>query len=254
MPERLARYARLTAQTVVIIVAVGGLTVAAIRYAGATGTFDLRHIEVQGTHVLTRADVVRALAIPLEVNLFQLDLPALQERLEALDYVFGVRLGRRFPHVLFVDVVEETPLAYVAASEYFTLTAQGSTLPLPHGRFELEIPTVSGVAQADAALSAGSAQGHASLEKARRLLSHMAVDQSALYHDLSEMVFTSDDNVVLYMAESSTPVFLGNRDLLPRIGVLSAFLRTIAHLRTLRDYSHIDLRYDGQVVVLERNS
>ena len=54
------------------------------------------------------------------------------------------------------------------------------------------------------------------------------------------------------MAETSTPVRLGQRDLLLRIATLDAFLNTLSGKRSLLDYAYIDLRYDRQVVVRER--
>ncbi|MQY64291.1 MAG: FtsQ-type POTRA domain-containing protein, partial [Calditrichaeota bacterium] len=72
-----------------------------LSYIQVIGVFDLRRIEVRGNNILTRAEVVDAMALPLVGSIFDVDLSAVQEQVEVLNYVYGVRLGRKFPHTLF---------------------------------------------------------------------------------------------------------------------------------------------------------
>lgn len=235
-------------------VSVGGwlLGKGILSYLQAMGVFDLRRIEVRGNNILTRATVVDAMALPLVGSVFEVDLSAIQERVEALNYVYGVRLGRKFPHTLFIDIVENQPMAYVAAPEYYLLTREGEALPLPHRRFELELPTVSGADSALNALALGHVGGHEQLRQAWEILNYLHVSFPNLYRDLSELVFADNGEITLYMVETSTAVRLGSRDLERRIATLDAFLFTITGKRSLMDYSYIDLRYERQVVVRER--
>jgi len=223
-----------------------------LSYVDAMAVFELRRIEVRGNNILTRSEVVDAMAPPLTGSVFEVNLLALQERVEALNYVYGVRLGRKFPHTLFVDIVENQPLAYVAAPEYYILTSEQEALPLPRGRFELELPTVSGADSALDALTLGTISGHEQLKQAWEILHYIHSSFPALYRELSELVFAANGEITLYMAETSTAVHLGNKDLERRIAMLDAFLITLSGKRSLADYSYIDLRYERQVVVRER--
>lgn len=225
---------------------------AALAYIESIGVFQLRRVEVRGNNILTRSEVIKAMALPLTGSIFHVDLPAVQRRVELLQYVYGVRLGRKFPHRIYIDIVENQPLAYVAAPEYFIISAEGVALPLPRGRFELELPTVTGTDSALTALSKGSIEGHGQLQRAWDLLTYIRNSFPMLYSELSEVVFGRDGEITLYMAETSTPVRLGQRDLLRRIATLDAFLNTLSGKRSLLDYAYIDLRYDRQVVVRER--
>lgn len=239
--------------TVIVATGVGWLAIrGAINYTRDVALFDLRRIEVRGNHILTRAEVIEALALPLTGSMFEIDLPALKTRLEALNYVHGVRLGRRFPHTLFVNLVENQPLAYVAATEYFVLTAEGETLSLPHGRFELELPTVAGVATALSSLEAGTSAGHAQLHQAWKILRYIHDAFPGLYQELSEIVFDDDAGITLFLTDHSTAIRLGDHDFEQRIALLDAFLLTVMGKRNLTDYSYIDLRYERQIVVRER--
>lgn len=239
--------------TLVAVIGVGGLLFrGAISYAREIALFDLRRIEVRGNHILTRAEVIEALALPLSGSVFEIDLPTLQARLEALNYVHGVRLGRRFPHTLYVDLVENQPLAYVAASEYFVLTGEGEALALPHGRFELELPTVAGIETALSSLEAGTIAGHVQLQQAWKILRYIHASFPSLYQELSEIVFDDGAGITLFLTDHSTAIRLGDHDFEQRIALLDAFLLTVMGKRNLMDYSYIDLRYERQVVVRER--
>ena len=250
--RRLGRWARLIVVAAAVSVGGGLLGRGILSYIQAMGVFDLRRIEVRGNNILTRAEVVDAMALPLVGSVFDVDLSAVQEHVEVLNYVYGVRLGRKFPHTLFIDIVENQPLAYVAAPEYYLLTKEGEALPLPRRRFELELPTVSGADSVLNALAQGTVGGHEQLRQAWEILNYFHVSFPNLYRDISELVFTGDGEITLYMAETSTAVRLGDRDLERRIAMLDAFLSTISGKRSLMDYSYIDLRYKRQVVVRER--
>ncbi len=240
------------------LLAIAAVLIGGLLGAGMTGytqkisVFNLERIEVRGTKILTRAEVIEALDLPFTGTLFDLDLPALQDRIEGLAYVYGVRLGRTFPHTLFVDVVENRPLAYVAADEYFVLTAEGAALPLPHGRMELELPTIAGVDSALAALEAGTVAVHPQLQRLRSLLHTMAAAYPRILDELSELVVGPEGGVTLYLARTSTAVRLNAGDMEAGIALLDAFLTTIEGKRRLEDYAYIDLRYKRQIIVKER--
>ncbi|MFB0515955.1 MAG: cell division protein FtsQ/DivIB [Candidatus Neomarinimicrobiota bacterium] len=236
----------------ILVVAGWPLGKGILSYLNNIAVFELRRIEVRGNNILTRAEVVKTMAVPLTGSVFDVDLPALQGRVEELDYVYGVRLGRKLPHTLFVDLVENQPLAYVAAPEYYLLTDEQEALPLPHGRFELELPTVSGADSALKALALGSVNDHAQLQQAWKILHYIYASFPSLYQELSELVFADNGEITLYMTETSTAVRLGSQELEQRIATLDAFLLTVSGKRSLIDYSYIDLRYNRQVVVRER--
>lgn len=223
-----------------------------VSYTTSTAVFNLERIEVRGNKVLTRAEIVGALELPLSGTLFDLDLPTLQGRIENLAYVYGVRLGRTFPHTLFVDVVENVPLAYVAGPEYFVVASDGAALPLPHGRMELELPTIAGIDSARTVLEAGSVENHAQLQQIRRLLRNMARDYPEILRELSELVLGPEGEVTLYLAQTSTAVRLEPGNMEAGIALLDAFLATIRGKRQIKDYAYIDLRYKRQIIVKER--
>jgi cell division septal protein FtsQ len=250
--RNLVRWLRrgLTAALVIGIGWVLGKTV--VGYTKEMAVFDLRRIEIRGHSIVSRADVINVIDLPLAGSIFDVDLDAIQHKVERLNFIHGVRLGRIFPHTVFVDIVENRPLAYVAAPEFFVLTAEGSALPLPNGRYELELPTVTGIPGVISALDAGHIDGYEKLAQAREILSYMQTAFPVLYQELSEIVFSDAGEITLYLAETSTAVRLGDSELEQRIATLDAFLTTIMGQHSVADYSYIDLRYKQQIIVRER--
>ncbi len=239
--------------TAILLIATGWvLGKAVVGYTKETAVFDLRRIEIRGHSIVSRAEVINVIDLPLTGSIFDVDLADIQHKVERLNFIHGVRLGRIFPHTVFVDIVENRPLAYVAALEFFVLTAEGSALPLPNGRYELELPTVTGIPGVISALDAGHIDGHEKLERAREILGYMQTAFPVLYQELSEIVFSDAGEITLYLAETSTAVRLGDSDLKQRIATLDAFLTTVMGQRSVVDYSYIDLRYKQQIIVRER--
>jgi len=223
-----------------------------LTYCRNIDLFELRRVEVRGNNILTRAEVIKAMEVPITGSLFDVDLRRIQRKMETLQYIYGVRLGRQLPHTIFIDVVENEPLAYVAAPEFFILSCEGEALPLPHGQLELELPTITGLDGAADALKAGGVTNHQQLNQAWEILLHIMDRYPGIYLELSELVFGDDNEVTLYIADNSTAVRLGNQKIEQRIAMLDAFLLTVKGKRTLMDYSYIDLRYDKQIIVRER--
>ncbi|MEE9464077.1 MAG: FtsQ-type POTRA domain-containing protein [Candidatus Neomarinimicrobiota bacterium] len=250
--KHLGRWLR-TALTVALAITIGSLLGNGIlSYAEKISIFELRRIEVRGNRIISRAEIINAIDLPLTGSIFDVDLAGIQRRVERLNYIHGVRLGRIFPHTIFVDILENQPLAYVAAPEFFVLTVEGTALPLPYGRFDLELPTVSGIPGVISALDAGVIEGSEQLVQAREMLDYLRTAYPVLYQELSEIVFSAAGEVTLYLAETSTAVRLGDTDLQQRIATLDAFLTTIMGQRNVMDYSYIDLRYKQQIIVRER--
>ena len=221
-------------------------------YAELTNMFELRRIEVRGTQILHKAEVIDAMQVPVTGSIFDVQLDDIQSRLEQLNYIAGVRLGRLFPHTLFVDVVENQPLAYIQAPEYYLMSMEGLALPLPHGKFEVALPTISGIDNALECLDNGTIRGHLQLGQAWEMLANIKRRYPDIYNDLSEMVFDGTDGITLYLSKSSTAVKLGSDQLNERIALLDAFLKTVRGIQRLDQYAYIDLRYKQQIVVKER--
>ena len=78
--------------------------------------FHLQSLAVTGLSRVARSDVVRRAAIDPRANVWLLDPRAIAARIEAIPYVATVRIHRRPPANVWIDVMERTPDACVRDS------------------------------------------------------------------------------------------------------------------------------------------
>lgn len=74
----------------------------------------LRHIEMTGNERLSQDDLLAAVGLRKGVNLLELDLRTVEERLTAQPWVKAVSVTRTFPDRLSLAVVEKSPVFWVA--------------------------------------------------------------------------------------------------------------------------------------------
>ncbi|MES1167163.1 MAG: FtsQ-type POTRA domain-containing protein, partial [Pseudomonadota bacterium] len=85
------------------------------RIARAVGMAPVGRIELQTDGAIDRAWVEKALVLPRNITLMELDLPPLQQRLLASGQVRSVVLTKTFPSTLTVKITERRPVARLRA-------------------------------------------------------------------------------------------------------------------------------------------
>jgi len=73
----------------------------------------VKGVEVEGTGLLTTADVKRAAAVPVGEPLAGVDIGAIHDRVAALAPVAGVDVTRDWPDQVLISITERTPVAVV---------------------------------------------------------------------------------------------------------------------------------------------
>lgn len=71
----------------------------------------LNHIVVEGRHNATTQDISKTLSARKGMNLFDLDVHSLRERLVGLSWVRSAIVQRRFPDTLYIRLTERRPVA-----------------------------------------------------------------------------------------------------------------------------------------------
>lgn len=120
------------------------LAVAAGLAFSQSAYFTVRAVQVNGLSRLSREEVLSVAGIVLPINVFALDPRAVQERLTAYPPVASVRVTRRFPARLQVDLVERRPVGALPYGEHFLLF-DGDGVPFavrpPSGARDLPVVT-----------------------------------------------------------------------------------------------------------------
>ncbi len=119
-----------------------GASAAAPRLLRNVNGFRVERVVVEGTRYLPPREVVRASGITAASNLF--DDPAPWRRALLRDpAVLDVRIERRLPSTLVVDVEEAEPVALARTPDLRPVDARGVVLPLRDGGVDVDLPVLA---------------------------------------------------------------------------------------------------------------
>lgn len=111
-----------------------------------TELFRVSQVWVEGNRYLTEAEVLETAALPPDASIWS-DLEPPASRLRAHALVEEVRIRRRPPGTLRVEIVEREPVALLPAPTLTPVDREGRTLPLAPERHPLDLPLVQPAAE-----------------------------------------------------------------------------------------------------------
>ena len=116
--------------TVLLTAAILLLPTAVYAWGRTSDSFTVRRVEVSGTDVVPRRQVLRLLRHDyLGRNLFTVTTAGVRHTLAPLAYVAGVQVDRAFPHDLRVRVVEYRPALFgYAGGHWYVIAADGRVI------------------------------------------------------------------------------------------------------------------------------
>ena len=203
----------------------------------------LENVKVYDTHILTNAEVKTLAEVQKGSPLYRLSLSEISKRVEQNPFVKTAVVVRALPYDLTITVHERNPIALVATSNtVFSVDNKGVVLPLPLER-KNNLPVITNVR---GQLQVGDTV-KGDLMRAVKFLADAEKLGSSLSASIAE-VRLSGDNLVAYTTSSSLPVIIGMNDFGRKLLYLQEFLSKVAYAGNL-DYSYVDLRFNGQIVV-----
>lgn len=189
--------------------------------------FRVQKVEVVGARYLAAPDVVRRMRVDTSASVWD-DLAPIRERLRAHPQVADVRLSRRLPGTLVVNVREHLPVALVpGGGRLLVVDARGAVLPIDPTVSRLDLPVVP---QRDTAIL--------------RLLGELRAEEPALYDRVSDVrrVGRSELQVRLAAFRVRTGADVSARRLADVVLVEGDLTRRGARA------AELDLRYRDQVI------
>lgn len=250
-PEWISRLVRIMVAAL-SLGSVGTLIFFAFSWANSLDHFDVVNIRVTGGNHLQREAVLRWINLPRFPSLLDIDLQALQQKLEKHPFIKGARTSRDFPSTLKIDLIERSPIAYLNLSPFILIDADGIILPTEKGKFDFDIPTLTGFNPAQELYPIGEPCLSQKVMEAVEYLDLIRTNFVSLYSDISEMKVDAGDEYVIVLARQPTQIYLGATEVPQQLNMLKKFAFTVSGIRSLHDYKYVDLRYRNQIIVRER--
>ena len=212
------------------------------------GWLEIREVEVEGIHRVTKPEVLERLVLNPGMGLHQVSTAFLAERVRTHGWIKEATVERRPPHLLHVTVLERTPAAIIRIGTDHWLSDEDGYLLAKLGRQDDQtLPLLTGLDRQ--ALQRGEAGVRNAVQSGVVLAKLIAI--------------TLDGRVEIDLANPSNVVALANGvrfqfggdslvDQWERFRKVKPSFKTASSDGRKREVSEIDLRYDNRVIVRER--
>lgn len=207
--------------------------------------FKLERIEMSRLQHMDRAGIISQAGIKLGDSLLQMDLQHIAEQIERNPWVETLKLRRRFPSTLSVEIVERKPVAVVNMGYLYYLDAKGTIFkPVTEGD-RLDFPIITGLTRED--LERDPAGSKAMVQTALGIVDLLKKGTLFRLEDISEIHLDKGYGYTLFTAQSGIPLKLGNNDFPQKLARLSRIYRDLATNLAALDY--VDLNYSDKIIV-----
>jgi len=213
-------------------------------FADAT-FFKLERIEVPRLQKLSRDEIVSLTGVKLGDSLLKLDLEHVAEQLEKNPWVEKLKVRRRFPGTLSIEITERVPVAVVNMGYLYYLDSKGEIFkPLTEGD-RLDFPVLTGITEEDLLKDADGTKKM--LTMALGLMDMLKKGTDFRLSDVSEIHLDKGYGYTLFTTQGGIPVKLGNSDFQ---GKLARFSRIYKELTAqIASLEYVDLNYPDKIIV-----
>ena len=211
------------------------------------GWLEIREVEVEGIHQVTKPEVLERLVLKPGMGLHQVSTAFLAERVRMHAWIKEATVERRPPHLLHVTVVERTPAAIIRTGADHWLSDESGYLLAKLGRQDDQtLPLLTGLDPQS--LQRGEARVRIAIQSGVVLAKLIANTLDGRV----EVNLTNSSNVVA--SASGVRFQFGDDSLVDqweRFRKVKPSFKTASLDGRKREVSEIDLRYDNRVIVRE---
>ncbi len=212
------------------------------------GWLEIREVEVEGIHHVTKPEVLERLVLKPGTGLHQVSTAFLAERVKTHAWVKEATVERRPLHLLHVTVLERTPAAIIrSGGDYWLSDESGYLLAKLGKQHDQTLPLLTGLEPQS--LQRGEARVRNAVQSGVVLAKLIANTLDGRV----EVDLTNSSNVV---ASANGVRFQFGADSLvdqwERFRKVKPSFNTASFDGRKREVSEIDLRYDNRVIVRER--
>ncbi len=210
--------------------------------------FTVKSIEVRGQWLTTRDEIIKLSELETGGRLSDVDVAAASMRVMKNPTFENVAVSRSYPSTIIITVYERQPVAFVTADQLYAIDRYRVVLPRLRPSQVYNLPVISNLGRA---IHPGKRLLQPELDDVLEFLVTVKSVDAAMYNEISEIMMRHDGYLVQL---NSLPVlFKVDRNHTLRSAVyLTAAFRSFRQ-KDLRGIREIDCRYDGHVVVIEKD-
>lgn len=244
-----AHFAKLGMGVVLVLGTAGATAFGGYRLALSSPQFALEDIELKSASHFSEREILDAAGMRLGENLLALDLRTAEQRLVQNPWVRSVRLARRLPHTLRVDLIEREAVALASLDgAVFLVGPDGEPFKAwSQGDVE-DLPVLTGVTLD--ALAKDRPGALARLGTGLSVLSHYERLPVSQQHRAQEVNLAPDGSVVLTVGQRGISLHLGQGPWPRKMLMVAEVLRTFENKRELPGVVFLDNALHPERVVV----
>tara|TARA_B100000287_G_scaffold433322_1_gene494769 strand:- start:519 stop:1286 length:768 start_codon:yes stop_codon:yes gene_type:complete len=203
--------------------------------------------------VLNSEYYIEYLANSLDGENFYSNPNVLIDKIYEHPFIKGARVSYRYPDKIILEISERIPFARVNNGPDHMIMLDENCVVIPYIEQvkNYSVPTLSKFNSEPELYPIGEEVLSVKVKDTINWLRALNQKHSDLYHSISEIFLTNNDEINLILSENPTKIMLGNNDTYYKIELLKAFEKTIFNKREITDFAYLDMRYNNQVIVKE---
>ncbi len=207
--------------------------------------FKLERIEMSRVRKLSHDEIVTLAGVKLGDSLLKLDLQHVAEQLEKNPWVENLKVRRRFPGTLSIEITERVPVAVVNMGYLYYLSDKGEIFkPLTEGD-RLDFPILTGITEEDLVKDAEGTK--TMITTALGIMELLKKGTVFRLEDVSEIHLDKGYGCTLFTARRGIPVKLGNGDFPEKLARFSRIYQDLT--AQIASLEYVDLNYSDKIVV-----
>jgi len=235
-----------------IFVGVFFIGMLSLNYARLIDSDRIESINLYGQRTMSPERVKSLTESYLGTSLLDLDLKKLQNSFLEYPLIRSAKAARHYPGILDIYLYDVLPVAYIAIQTIMTLDEKAILLPLPDKGMLYNLPIITGTTVENLSPEVGQVISDETVQMLVDFLKKVRQQHQNIYLDISEVSYDRR-GIKLISATHGTTVYLGNEeDALINSIILEKFISDESDSGIISPYQYIDLRFDRQVIVKER--
>jgi cell division septal protein FtsQ len=207
--------------------------------------FSLERIEISRTKRISRDEIIAQAGVKPGDPLLSMDLRHIAELLEKNPWIETLKVRRRFPGTLTIEITEREPVAVVNMGYLYYMDAKGDIFkPLTEGD-RLDFPILTGITEED--LGKDPIGTKNMIHTALGIMGLLGKGTNFRLEDVSEIHLDKGYGFTLFTARGGIPVKLGNGDFPAKLARFSRIYGDLTAQTAALEY--IDLNYPDKIVV-----
>ena len=208
----------------------------------------LEQVDMKGVDGKIRNELIEMCGLNSEQSLLGLNLGKLKKRMDEHPWIRSVKLERRFPHTLIVDVEKQVPAALVLTDRFYYVNQRGEIFKTVSESDDNDFPIITGLSE-----ERSSAQEQ--LNKTMQVISVLeSEDDLWSLEGVSEIHLRKNEEISIYFNHLRAEVTFTWNEFGDKIAGLKKVAEHLNQSGKIDTVTQINLNYEDGAVVSFTNS